>query len=87
MVVRAVNNPRVWLVLWILFIVGVLIAYGQSRGYLIAAGPVSATDQEAQKCYFHVNAAYLVLHPTGEPCQRMRTLVGQSGKIYFVPDE
>ena len=59
----------------------------QTRAYTLAIGRVDATHQEAQECYFKFSvAAMLVLHPKGEPCVIVRGLIGQTGRLVFIPD-
>ena len=54
--------------------------------YTLAVGRLGGTAQEIQECYFGLNAAMLILHPRGEPCQLARELVGRTGVLIFVPD-
>lgn len=59
----------------------------QDRWYVLAAGKVGGTEQEAQECVFPIGpAAAVLLHPKGEPCVRMRELIGGSGLLVWVPD-
>ena len=90
--VPAVNNPRVWLVLWIiLFVVIAVWLNAQHGGYLLVVGTVTATESEQAECSFGLGtgegAATLALHPKGIPCVRMREFVGRTGTLFFVPDE
>ena len=81
------NNPRFWLVLWILLMLAVWLT-AQERGYRLAVGRVQPTDQEARICYFPLSsAAAVTLFPNGEPCRWMQTQVGKTGTLFFVPDE
>lgn len=82
------NNPRLWLAIWILVILAILVLNGQSRGYVIAIGKVQPTEQESGECYFPLsNAASINLHPDGEPCKFMRTMIGKTGTLFFIPDQ
>lgn len=67
--------------------------YGQSErpGFILAIGTVNATDQERDECYFGVGvnavrAAVVSFHPKNEACIRARELVGQAGRLVFIPD-
>ena len=81
------SNPRVWLVLWILFTLGMLTVYGQGSGYLLAVGRMTANDQEREGCMFAIGqGTMLVLHPEGDPCVRAREFIGKTGTLFFVPD-
>ena len=76
-----------WWILLAVTLLAMAIVHGQPRGYDLAIGRVTATDQEAQECYFHIADAYVILHPRGLPCVRMREFVGQTGVLSFIPDQ
>lgn len=85
--VEAVTNPRLWLAIWIALFLLVAWLNAQDQ-YRLAVGRVNPTDQEAQECYFPLsNAASVNLHPDGEPCKWMRTQVGKTGMLFFIPDD
>ena len=53
----------------------------------LAIGRFGGTDSEIMECDFAIGGgAMLMLHPSGEPCQIARELIGRSGRIVFVPD-
>lgn len=53
----------------------------------LAIGRFGGTDQEIQECDFAIGGgAMVMLHPTGEPCQLARELIGRTGTLVFLPD-
>lgn len=65
-------------------VAGVLDA--QPRVVTLAIGRVTATDQEAQECYFYFSHAFVIFPTSGEFCQIARELVGKTGTLIFMPD-
>lgn len=59
----------------------------QAEQWTLAVGCVGGTDMEIENCYFQMSeGAMLALHPSGEPCELARRLVGRTGKLVFIPD-
>ena len=64
------------------------IVHAQERAYTIAIGAIHPIEQEQQECVFPVGqGAAVLLHPKGEPCIRMRELIGRTGRLVFMVDD
>ena len=80
-------NPRWWVLVIVVLIFCGLVAYGEEHGYLLGVGTITANAQEQDGCQFAVGQhAFLVLHPSGEPCKIATSLLGRAGRLVFVPD-
>lgn len=79
---------RWWVLLAaIAVLVGAALAFAES-GYLLGVGTVTANAQEQDGCQFAIGQhAFIVLHPSGEPCKIATSLLGKTGRLVFVPDE
>lgn len=79
---------RAW---WLLvgMLIGALAGFldaQQPRVVTLAIGRVTATDQEAQECYFYFSYAFVIFPPRGEFCPIAREQIGKTGTLIFVPD-
>ena len=79
---------RLVIVLIVAFLLGTFAGAQTERAYTLAIGSIHPIEQEQQECVFPVGqGAAVLLHPKGEPCVRMRELVGLTGRLVFKVDD